>query len=295
MAEFESTGAYRRYLESLASEVEDPRLGFFGPRGGQNSMAWRINREGILSLGALRALLMQVAHPKVAQGIADHSNYARKPLARAYKTLKAQQVIIFGTCDEAIEALVRIYARHEQVGGQLPPGATINGNPEYRANDPVLKLWVYATLIDSVIRTHNTFLSRLSYEDEEQLYQESRLFARLMGIPVGLIPPTKQAFDDWMEAMLENGEIAVTKEGKSIAASLLRLPLPVFWPVNYLLAAGSLPPNIRAAFGIAWTRNMQTLYHLGVRLVSVVSACLPSRLRTTPAYLVAMRRLRETP
>jgi uncharacterized protein (DUF2236 family) len=156
-------------------------------------------------------------------------------------------------------------------------------------------LWVYATLIDSVIRTHNTFLSRLSYEDEEQLYQESRLFARLMGIPVRLIPPTKQAFDGWMEALLESGEIAVIKEGKAIADSLLRLPLPVFWPVNYLLAAGSLPPKIRAAYGIAWTGSMQTLYHLGVRLVSAVSPHLPAKLRTTPAYWAAARRLSETP
>ena len=46
-------------------------------------MAWRLNRETVLGLVVLRALLMQVAHPAVAQGVAEHSDFRKRPLARA--------------------------------------------------------------------------------------------------------------------------------------------------------------------------------------------------------------------
>src|SRR3972149_6128912 len=108
---------HRAYLESLAAKVDNPAAGFFGP----DSVAWRLNREMVLGLVVLRALFMQVAHPKVAQGVAEHSDFRQKPFARAIATFKAQQPVIFGTCEEAIEALMRIYARHSAVSGKAEP------------------------------------------------------------------------------------------------------------------------------------------------------------------------------
>ena len=46
---------------------------FFSP----DSMIWRVDREMVLLLGGGRALLMQLAHPKVAAGVADHSRSER--------------------------------------------------------------------------------------------------------------------------------------------------------------------------------------------------------------------------
>src|SRR3989304_226471 len=92
---------HRAYLESFASKVSNPAVGFFGPE----SVAWRLSREMVLGLVVLRALFMQVAHPKVAQGVAEHSDFRRKPFNRAYATFKAQQRIVFGSCDQSIAAL----------------------------------------------------------------------------------------------------------------------------------------------------------------------------------------------
>jgi uncharacterized protein (DUF2236 family) len=50
--------------------------GLFGP----GSVAWRINAESVLLLGGGRALLMQAAHPLVAAGVADHSDFTAGPL-----------------------------------------------------------------------------------------------------------------------------------------------------------------------------------------------------------------------
>jgi hypothetical protein len=45
--------------------------GLFGPA----SMTWRVNREMVLLAGGGRALLLQVAHPLVAAGVEQHSNF----------------------------------------------------------------------------------------------------------------------------------------------------------------------------------------------------------------------------
>src|SRR4030088_1209065 len=54
----------------------DPDPGLFGP----DSVTWRVMREPLLILGGGRALLMQAAHPLVAQGAIDHSTHRRDPI-----------------------------------------------------------------------------------------------------------------------------------------------------------------------------------------------------------------------
>jgi hypothetical protein len=56
----------------------EPTRSLFGP----DSVTWRVNREAILLLGGGRALLLQVAHPLVAAGVAEHSNFRTAPLTR---------------------------------------------------------------------------------------------------------------------------------------------------------------------------------------------------------------------
>ena len=47
-----------------------------------DSVARRINRESFLLLGGTAALLMQVAHPLVAAGVDQHSDFRRAPVPR---------------------------------------------------------------------------------------------------------------------------------------------------------------------------------------------------------------------
>src|SRR5512144_1521758 len=65
-----------RSTATMAS-VNDARrphavLGFYGP----DSIMWRINREAVLLGAGPAALLLQVAHPLVAEGVAQHSRVA---------------------------------------------------------------------------------------------------------------------------------------------------------------------------------------------------------------------------
>jgi len=62
-------------------------VGVFGP----GTVTWRVNREGVLLVGGGAALILQVAHPLVAAGVAEHSNYRADPWGRLYRTLDLTQ------------------------------------------------------------------------------------------------------------------------------------------------------------------------------------------------------------
>lgn len=273
----------------MAEKVENPDHGFFGP----GSMAWRVNREGVLGLGALRALLMQVAHPKVAQGVADHSDFRGKPIKRVVNTLRMQQVIVFGTCQEATQALLKIYGRHTAVKGITIKLDNRNNGDAYEANDPHLQLWVYATLIDSMIYAHDQYLTPFSQKEREDFYQESLLFAQLMGIPRAILPATLNEFKVWLKDIMASDEIVVSSTAKEIARSLFRLPILIFWPINYMLAAGSLPPKLREAYGIKWNSAMKLLYAVGEKAVRLFVRMMPKRIRWMPPYWRALKRIRS--
>ena len=64
---------------------------FFSP----DAMIWQVDREMVLLLAGGRALLMQLAHPKVAAGVAEHSHFKADPLGRLYRTMSAMWSIVF--------------------------------------------------------------------------------------------------------------------------------------------------------------------------------------------------------
>src|SRR5437899_1662006 len=74
-----------------------PDPGVFGP----GSVTWRVMREPLLILGGGRALLLQAAHPLVAQGALDHSSYATDPFGRLNRTIHWVTMVSFGTSAEA--------------------------------------------------------------------------------------------------------------------------------------------------------------------------------------------------
>lgn len=267
---------HRAYLESLAAHLANPAAGFFGP----DSVAWRLSRETVLGLVVLRALFMQVAHPKVAQGVAEHSDFRQKPFARALATLKAQQSIVFGSCEESIESLMRIYARHVGVQGA-----------GYQANDPWLLFWVYATLIDSMIFAYRTFLPDLSAAEWERFYEEGKLFARLIGISEDQVPRRLADFNSWMQATIASEETAVSPVAREIGRSLLGMPVGLAEPFNGFLTAGTLPPKLRAQFGIPWSPRRQRIFDLFARGTRFTISHTPRFMHTSPTYWLALRRV----
>ncbi len=87
------------------------RDGWFGPA----SESWRLDREAMLLLGAgPRALLLQIAHPLVAAGVAEHSDFRSDPWRRLDGTLRSYLRIIYGSTSAARGEVRRLNAMHRE-------------------------------------------------------------------------------------------------------------------------------------------------------------------------------------
>ena len=106
-----------------------------------------------------RAILLQLAHPLVAAGVAEHSTFRAGPVTaakRLHHTIRAMLSLVFG--DEAAQArtIAAIRAIHKRVNGQLKTDVgPFPAGTRYSAEDPALLLWVHMTLIESVVFAHD--------------------------------------------------------------------------------------------------------------------------------------------
>src|SRR5829696_346927 len=142
--------------------------GFYGP----GSEAWRLNREAMLLLGAgPRALLLQIAHPAVAAGVAEHSDFRTDPWARLSGTLRSYLRIVYGTADAARDEIQRLHQLHRGIRGSVTEAAARERHgARYSALDPELGLWVHATLVDSTIAAYDAWIEPLSRVDKARYY-----------------------------------------------------------------------------------------------------------------------------
>ncbi|HKJ08194.1 MAG TPA: oxygenase MpaB family protein [Gammaproteobacteria bacterium] len=279
---------FRHYLEELGAGVP-ARRSFFDPR----SVFWRVAREPALLVAGMRALLMQVAHPKVAQGVADHSRYREDPLGRGIRTFSAVYAMVFGSRDQAIGAALKVHGIHCRVQGRvrepLPPGV----DPAYSANDPQLLFWVAATLLDSSVVAYEAFVEPLSGAQKEELYQDSKLFGQLFGVPRELYPQTWRDFAHWMDEAYSAERLTVTATARDICDSLLRGTwfTRVLAPANYVAAAMLLPDALADAYGFRRGVPVRLSYRVLVAVVRGLTRVVPRRLRGVPAARRMERRL----
>jgi len=214
---------------------------FGAAHSGPGSAFWRINGDVAVLLGGGRALLMQLAHPLVARGVAQHSDFRRHPVRRLYRTLMLTSRIAFATGERRRNAVGAINRAHASVRG-----------PGYSALNPQLLLWVHATLVDSALSAYRTFVAPISEPDAEAFYQDSIEAGLALGIPRQLFPVDLAAFEGYVAAMLQN-EAVPTIEAEELAASVLCplrwLPRPIFAPINQV-TAGLLPDVLRRSYGL---------------------------------------------
>ncbi|GIW40784.1 MAG: hypothetical protein KatS3mg076_1361 [Candidatus Binatia bacterium] len=215
---------------------DDERLAYVGggkkpdldaPLFGPGSPTWRVNREATLLLAGGRALLLQVAHPLVAAAVAEHSSFRTRPLERLFRTLDLTLTVVFRPAREALAAVRKIERVHDQVHGVLREevGVFPRGTP-YDANDPELLFWVHATLVDSALLGYEKFVGRLRTDEKAEFYEESKVVARLFGIPPRWIPRDWRAFRDYWAERIEGPVLEVGKDAREIAHALFSPRLP---------------------------------------------------------------------
>jgi uncharacterized protein (DUF2236 family) len=240
------------------------------PSLGPDAVTWRLHREVALLAGWGRAILLQLAHPLVAQGVAQHSAFLREPhghVRRLRRTLESMLALTFGSDDEARRAAARINAIHDRVHGQIaarhgahPAGA------RYSAHDPELLAWVHATLLDSFLLTFQLFVGDLTEEECDRYCAESSRIEPLLGIPAGRLPRSHEALQRYLASMLATDEISVTDTARALAHAVLYPAL--VWParpltaLSRLLTVGLLPHAIRDAYHLTWNPRRERAFGL---------------------------------
>ena len=258
------------------------RDGYFAPE----SVIRRVGNTPLTPfLGGGPAVLLQVAHPLVAAGVVQHSDYRVDLWRRLGRTLRALYLIAYGTKEEAARAGETVQTVHSRVQGetdvQLGP---FPAGTRYSAADPELMLWVHATLVESSLTVYQRFVRALPPDDQERYYQEMALVARLFGTPASVIPPSLAEFRDYLTAQLAGESITVTAPAKEVATVILEAPLPavtrVLVPAHRLATAGLLPARLRQEYELSWSSFHELALPLAAQSV---------RLITTPVLLAASR------
>jgi uncharacterized protein (DUF2236 family) len=276
----------RRPLTGVIATSGDP--GLFGP----DSVAWRLDREATLLLGAgPRALLLQLAHPAVAAGVAEHSDFRRDPWRRLDGTLRSYLRIVYGSTAAARTEIRRLNALHRGIQGA-----------GYAARDPALSLWVHATLIDSTLAANAAWAGPLAPADADRFYAEMRPIGAAFGIPDADNPADLAGFRAYLDRMLgPDGPVHVGPIARDLADAILHPPLPgplgrlpvpttlydwTLWPSLDLLPAG-----VRAEYGFADDALRRAVSTWLVTAWRAWRPVLPAPFRQMPQALAADRRI----
>ncbi|MCK7622746.1 DUF2236 domain-containing protein [Streptomyces sp. RS10V-4] len=256
----------------------------------------------LLSLPA--ALTLQVAHPAVGAGVADHSVFRTDPWGRGERSLASYQLWVYGGARAAEEGR-RLRTLHRTIRGTDAHGRA------YHALNPACYAWVHATGYP-VFRHAQRYLGRpFTPAQERRLYAEWLRVGRVLGLRDRDLPQTIEEFWPYYREVLDTEleQTAVVRELLATDRPLpppdrgprwLRLLLRLGWPVlrpGFLrllrfLTIGLMPADARRALGLPWTDAQERrLRRLG-RVVRTVVPVLPERLRYLPPARRARREYR---
>src|SRR5258706_10120410 len=88
---------------------------YFSPE----SLFWQVNREALMVLSGPRALLLEMAHPLVAAGVSEHSDFQGHPLRRLFRTVGVMTAVNFEPGRRARAALAHTRGCHGRGDGTL--------------------------------------------------------------------------------------------------------------------------------------------------------------------------------
>lgn len=294
--------------------LDDGRAGLFGPE----SEGWALNREAVLLLVAgPRALLLQVAHPLIAEGVDQHSSFRVDPWRRLTATMTSSLRLLYGDAAAAHAELAHLRRLHAGIRGPVrDPATRARHGSRYSARDPGLGFWVLATLIDSTLAGHEAVVGPVDRERRERFYAEGRKLAVLLDIPAAVVPPDLAAFEAYLDQMLApDGPVQVGPIAREIGAAIVAPPLGLlaaatpgldrlpgaaalldlmpaatygwlYWP-----SVALLPERIRAGYGLAWGLRERLVAEWLLTTWRAWRPLLPASLRWLPQARAAYRRV----
>lgn len=263
---------------------------------GPGAAAWYAASDSRGLLVAIRALVLQVAHPMVGAAVGQQSVYKTDPYGRLWRTVMSVIRQVYGGY-EAAEEGQRLLALHQPIHGVDDQGR------RYSAMNPQAYVWVHATMFDTWRLFLRDYGPGLTAEQEEQLFDEWRRVGLLIGCQDRLLPTSVTEFEAYFDAMLP------TLEDNEVVQDLLHNgpKAPFFLPQSALdrlnrpllrwqraFVAETLPGDLAERFGLPRTSRTATVARrLGA--FSHLLGRVPGLARRSPLALYAMWRTGRDP
>lgn len=241
------------------------------------TLADQVSEASVL-LGSGAAVMNQVAMLGVGLGVAEHSTTLSRQADRLRTTLTYVYVMVLGT-DEERRAIARMVNK-----AHVP----IRSQDRYTAFDPVLQLWVAATLAQMGMKLQELVFGPLDAADAEQIYRDCWIFGTALQVAQQDWPQTLAEFDVYWKESLEKLRAdpavqAYVHELLSVRATPWLLKPAI--PLQSLMARGLVPARTREVLALSWSTRDQRLFDLFWQVFPVVYRRVPRFIRTLPAHL----------
>lgn len=265
---------------------------------GKDSLLWRYAGDHRLGLTGLSAGLLQLMHPGIGAGVAQHSSFFEDPWDRIVRSVPQILGVVYGPDPEAIGHRVRDY--HRSIRGMDHMGR------RYSALNPATFWWAHATFQHSVEQVVDRFdTRRLTPREREQLYRDGVEWYRRYGVTMKPVPRSYTEFRaEWKRVCNEELEMTPAADravdmalrDRSLAPPFLpwwTKPLQPFvvTPLLQLTSIGGLPSAVRKRFGIPWRIDQQVEYRTLQIAVREWWRWLPDALRYGPVASQARKRV----
>ena len=263
---------------------------------GPDSVSWRITSDLRLDIAILYPLLLQVAHPTVSAGVADFSDFARKPWERLLRTIDYACLLVYGGAD-AVAAGRRLRALHGRFRGVREDGVP------YSALEPEAYAWVHATLIEAYVAGQARFGTPLRDGDTERFYREYRGLGRLIGVREHDLPRDWRGFRSYVEQM-ETTTLVRTRSVDQVLSAVRNIgPPPIGLPglvwraaripaqrALWLGSVGLMSPALRRRLQLGWSRLDEAQFQtLGI-ISRSLTPLLPESFKVTGPTQLRYRR-----
>ncbi len=267
---------------------------------GPGSLLWHYAGDHRMAFTGLAAGILQLMHPGIGAGVAEHSDFFNDPWDRIVRSVPQIMGVIYDPQPEVVGHRVRDYHRTIR-------GVDHLGRP-YRALEPSTYWWAHATFQYAVDQVADRFdARRLSPADREELYLDGVEWYRRYGVSMRPVPADHGAFcAEWqryLDEVLEMTPAAaraleMALHGRTMRVGFLpswtRLLQPVVVnPVLRLTAIGGLPATVRKRFDIPWRLEEELQYRTLQAAVRGWWLGLPAALRYGPTAAAGYRARRR--
>ena len=258
--------------------------GYF-PRG--RSLLRHVHEQRAVGLMyGQRALGVGAVAPLNFVGTSLHTRAPEAPFQRLAHTAKLFETVFFGSRAEADSVLEFVERLHRGVVGVLPAdaGPFTAGTP-YSAVDPELMLWTVAVIADSAQTFFELLVRELSASEREALWQDYLRFGELFGMPLDVAPRSWTEFRCWWDERLSGAEAYLTDDARYLGAAIMfEIPTPTInspaMRVHNLIMLGSLPPQVRALYGLQFSSAQAAAFRATVAALRAMRRLTPTSMRS---------------